>query len=391
MILYLKPEDIEQYKSGIMLLPCVAELELVFPECDLSQEQLDDFKNNNTFYEDKDSELEFSGDYDGTNLNCTCRYLSDKRIWDIIMHFTPPTDGVGCPLRNNHYCQPPILYDGEELEIKFQFACHVTRCADAMLVVDLGNTRSCALVCDDLQNITHSSGIHLERLPMEQYIGRNLTQNDIDIGIFNSYVSFSQSESLFSFTRAGYEGLTISRILNRSDICPGGIDYYLSSPKRFFWDSDCNSNRWKLLDDDIEFDGRSKGEDISDNTTATMLAEKEGNCWMKDNKKDVQLSRSGILSSMLIEMMEQAETYLNSPVFYNRAAIPRLLSHVCITFPAAWNQNERDLYKQVLQNAVDCYASRRCNKQQKISLDVSCDEATAVSMCYAYSEIDKFG
>ena len=77
MILYIRPEDIEQYKSGSMLLPCVAELELVFPECDLSQEQLDGFIQQYSYYELIGSELEFAGDYvkcnDESILNCKCR------------------------------------------------------------------------------------------------------------------------------------------------------------------------------------------------------------------------------------------------------------------------------------------------------------------------------
>lgn len=196
-----------------------------------------------------------------------------------------------------------------------------------------------------------------------------------DIGVFDSFVSFSKIAGV-SFTRVGKEAIPVANTLR--GLKESG-DFYLSSPKRYYWDNDANLNGWKVLNNG-KYGGRLH--DIP-------LAQTIGNMLPCTTDADT-LPRSAILSSMLVEIFEQAENYINSPNFFSVSALPKMITHICVTFPAGWSELECEKYKEVLQIAVSAYQAQRCNTSVPITLDVSCDEATAVLLCYVYGEIVKY-
>ena len=241
-----------------------------------------------------------------------------------------------------------------------------------LLAIDLGNTRSCALLCGDVRNITHSSGMQIRKLPLAPPDSKRG-----DEGVFDSYVSFSRDQHRWSFTRIGKEaGMVANNLRGQKD---GIGDFYLSSPKRYFWDRDENLNGWQVLD------GAPQNCMTDNAIVAAELAAELG-------EKDVtHLSRAGILASMLFEMLERAQDYIDGRDCYLKSALPKALSHVCVTFPAGWREPARQQYEQILRAAIRVFERKR-NIQgcRPITLDVSCDEAAAVLLCYLYGEVAKY-
>ncbi len=294
-------------------------------------------------------------------------YLKKEKLWKITIGIEYK-DVKSCEIKKLKLSIPIAVPD--VFDFKVAFACQANlQCIEAMLAIDLGNTRSCALLCNDIRNITHHGGIQMHKVPLCSYMDNRIS----DIGVFDSYVSFSEISGV-SFTRIGKEAIPVANTLR---YLKGGGDFYLSSPKRYFWDNDENLNGWKVL-----HNGQNTIP-LRKIPIAKTLASISGS--------DVDtLPRSAILASMLIEILEQAETYINSANFFSTSTLPKVISNVCVTFPAGWSEQERKRYNDVLQSAVDAYRAQRCNTSTPITLDVTCDEATAVLLCYIYGEIAKY-
>ena len=325
-------------------------------------------KSGNAFYSVTRGESYFEGNAVNDLYDLQIAYLKKEKQWKITIGIEHK-DVNSCRIKKLRLAIPLAI--PEVFDFKIQFSCQAgLQCIEAMLAIDLGNTRSCALLCDDIRNITHHGGIQIHKVPLYSYTDSKTS----DIGVFDSYVSFSKIAGV-SFTRIGKEAIPVANTLR--GLKESG-DFYLSSPKRYFWDSDENLNGWKVLNN-----GKS-AISLSDMPVAKMLASMFGTT-------DIDtLPRSAILASMLVEILEQAETYINSSHFFSVSALPKVISHVCVTFPAGWSEQERRKYRDVLQAAVNVYQSQRCNTSAQITLDVTCDEATAVLLCYIYGEISKY-
>ena len=255
--------------------------------------------------------------------------------------------------------KPIVLKEGEQY-------------LEFLLAIDLGNTRSCALLCGDVRNITRHGSMQICKLPLSG-------EKNSDSGVFDSYVSFSLDTHRWSFTRVGKDAGTVANELRGKK--DGIGDFYLSSPKRYFWDSDENLNGWQVLTNGAETSRLSADQE----RVAAELAKEL-------HESDVShLSRAGILAAMLFEIMERTQDYIDSEACYLKSALPKILSHICVTFPAGWSDLARQRYQQVLSAAVRVYERmRNVTGCKPITIDVSCDEAAAVLLCYIYGEIAKY-
>ncbi len=101
-----------------------------------------------------------------------------------------------------------------------------------------------------------------------------------------------------------------------------------------------------------------------------------------------KIPRSAILSGMILELLEQGSNYINSPEFAG-APMKRRISRVCITYPTAWAESELPSYERKLLGGIEIFSG--VNSTVVPTLDVGCDEATAVLTGYVFSEIRKYG
>lgn len=255
---------------------------------------------------------------------------------------------------------------------------------DACLILDLGNTRSFALLVDDISQRVQNTAFKVHKLSLQSYSRFSSTP---ETGACDSMLSLESPHRFHekreitngkptSFIRIGTEAKRIHRNLiedNRQG------RYSLSSPKRYFWQDDDEFIGWKCAMP--ESGGKSE-----------MLA-----CPLADALSEelrvqpAKLPRSALLSAMLLEFIEQAENYLNSPDFFMVSGIMgrRKISRVCVTYPTAWAENELGLYKRKLLAGLEAYAE--INSSTVPALDVECDEATAVMLAYVFSEVRKYG
>jgi|GEM_PF-2307370 len=277
------------------------------------------------------------------------------------------------------------------------------------LALDLGNTRSSALVVDDIQG-REGARWELRRLSVVDYItwdghGTGRPQPP-DAGVFDSVltlVSPSRFESStltalgraglplgsaygqpLSFVRMGQGAAPLQRSL-LSDPAPGR--HALSSPKRYFWEDDPEPTGWKAF---TPRDG-SAGKPLGDGRPLTEDAPLVRRLAVLEQHEARRLSRSAVLSTTVAELLEQAEGMMNHPVTLMRSETRsrRLITALCVTHPPGWSTAERDLYRSRICRGVEGFCSLRALPLPEVY--VECDEASAALLGYLYSELRKFG
>lgn len=247
----------------------------------------------------------------------------------------------------------------------------------SLLAVDLGNTRTGAVICRD----TQASQLEWECLQLWGHANpekKSVPQKSRDgAGIFMSNcglgASFTFAEASPSFVRLG------------SEVAAGGkYRRAFSSPKRYFWDQDkthpdlIREEKWSYTDwkDKNDYNTSFIGE-----VTSELAASLE-------NTDDPSLiSRSTILAGAIYELLEQAERFLNPP---GNAAVPlHLIRDLAVAFPAAWTDSEHDLYESVVRKGMEHFVSQRC-MNLPIRLHMECHEASAALMTYICGEFKKY-
>jgi len=245
------------------------------------------------------------------------------------------------------------------------------------LCLDIGNTRTCALI--DLPD----SEIAFYKVD---------NRENGEFGIFNSLcVAQAPEKAGKAFVRIGKPAAALRR-KNPAK----GYTVSLSTPKRFFWDDEPNPMiRWFRND---------KPETITPTSTPAGLSGFRGG----------MPTRQLFMQGAVLELLEQAEKTVGSLIgaqgsddeptddfkkrvrtlrpdvpendtIHNLAATVRSLNGnrsvtdlVC-TCPAAWIQAQRHAYRKLIRNAVDLYSENRC---PPLKFHLACDEATAVLMSY---------
>lgn len=252
---------------------------------------------------------------------------------------------------------------------------------ECLLALDLGNTRSYAILVDDIRDdCRNSNDPKIHELPLFSRISPEW--GAIERGVFESIITLCHSAHVngvlkkfapFSFMTIGLDALYARRILTKSEE-PG--DFSLSSPKRYFWCEDPHPAGWKsVVYDDGSFDVLSLNGPLADE--------------LRGGGKT--LSRSGILSGMIVEIIEQAERFANSFLFMSATGFfrPRTISEICITYPASWSNSEVRQYKNTIERGIKAFSSKRSLPVPR--LDISCDESSAVMLNYIYGEVRKYG
>ena len=169
--------------------------------------------------------------------DCTVTYFAKEKIWKITITIEHKHVN-NCKIKNLKLAITVAI--PEFIDIKIKFSCQAGKqCIESLLAIDLGNTRSCVLLCEDIKNITRNEGMQIHRVPLFSYTDNKIS----DIGVFDSFVSFSKISGV-SFTRVGREAIPVANTLRG---LRGSGDFYLSSPKRYYWDCDENLNGWRAL------------------------------------------------------------------------------------------------------------------------------------------------
>lgn len=255
--------------------------------------------------------------------------------------------------------------------LKLRFECKPTKRSytPAMLAVDLGNTRTCAIVCPDIRQ----DSLSMEKLELAPHYSANIEPSN---GVWDSICVLGKSavfkDSSPSFVRLGKDNLFYLRNGSSNSTHLRS----LSTPKRYFWDADEN-RVWDLIRP-----GRSEVYLLHEQTDIELSKH------IAESSFGGKYPRAMVLEGAIYEMLEQAERMLNRDIATSGQY--KLITHLTMTYPAAWSTEERDAYRAVVQNSINHYISQRC-MNAPIELHMECNEATAVLVNYIYSEAHHFG
>ena len=190
----------------------------------------------------------------------------------------------------------------------------------------------------------------------------------------------------------------------------GGGKCFLSSPKRYAWDSysDTDSARlyWTMLRNPWSRQNTSTANPKLESSILRMFPA-TGFDWDATNPPwqwDVYLRPASnpiepiypngdSLSWMAIAILEQASRQINDPSYWenNYPFIPRKLRSVQVTYPSGWTEPELNAYMSKWNKAVNAFNASHLQNDTAISLEFPIDEGVASQLPVIFSEIESMG
>lgn len=207
-------------------------------------------------------------------------------------------------------------------------------------------------------------------------------------------------------------GSRARQLLSEIDVAAGGR-YFMSSPKRYVWNSDRleqdPGSAWTMVrnlwSDPLPrgalpglkgevlryfpFDGRSWG--IKDPPTGWDLARRPPN-----NPDLAEQPPSDMMSMAALAIVENAYRHIVSKDWSrgNEPNLSRVLRQIRVTYPSGWTSDEIAAYKEKWQKAIDVFSVSRFTDLRVVSdggelpeLKMDMDEAVASQLPMVYSMI----
>lgn len=296
------------------------------------------------------------------------------------------------------------LYKNVEVEVR-----------DVDMVIDIGNSRTTALLIEDNSNFNQ-----VRPLRLVDYT--NLLNVSKDSAEINSYddpfdmrltfrrVNFGNigmKDSLQfvypSLVRLGHEAnILIHKASNHLDASESLSTY--SSPKRYLWDWRPNKDEWQFLilpEDEDHHILHLPG--VTNHLKSDGQFDPDGKSGLSHH-----YSRKSLMTFAFLEMLTQAHTQINGAKYrsvkdgFGHPEMPRRIKRIVITCPTAMSKLEREALVSCAQDAVKI--SARFNgvedlkktgvevipshkKRSDDSKDWYYDEATCSQLVYMYGEV----
>lgn len=300
------------------------------------------------------------------------------------------------------------LYKDTDVEVK-----------DVDMVVDIGNSRTTALLIEDNSNFNQVRQLELidytdfvketnEGITINKHnepFDMRLAFRKVDFGNFG--IKDSKQFVYPSLVRLGQEANTlIHRATNNSDEIESLSTY--SSPKRYLWDWRPNKEEWKFLILDGEIDDH-----ILNLRGITNQLKSDGKLDLEGmSGSSFHYSRRSLMTFSFLEMLVQAKTQINSESHRSnktglgKMAMPRRIRRIIVTCPTAMSKIEREALVRCAKDAVILlenfgYNNPADNPKPGQSIEVVpsvrskkdsesnwyYDEATCSQLVYMYGEV----
>ena len=269
---------------------------------------------------------------------------------------------------------------------------HPDRVEECILSIDLGNTRTVALLVDHVLGPQDNVQVYTLPLKWDRFASKGGVLDEAFDSVLSlnvtdsSAVDFCGCEGRRSFVKLGR--FAIDGVNRVGALQEKGLEgrYTLSSPKRYFWDRDPTSRNWFALKYKV-----SNGEarpSVAQLDSGLARAMAESSCKGLPHR----LPPADMLSAMVVELYEQALHYVGSPEFKEktRDGAPRRISKIHVTYPSTLNAREHAFYREQLSRGIAAY-QRDLVSPPLVEVRSDIDEASAVLSVYAYSEIKKAG
>lgn len=281
------------------------------------------------------------------------------------------------------------------------------------LVLDVGNSRTCGVLFEE-SDFTKAEMLKLRDLSKPWIVD----DKAIDMRLVFRRADFGNDiileEDLFewkSFVRVGEEA---KRLVYRSIEDEGLKDYATnySSPKRYLWDNKKHKDKWQNLttiDDPFSIGLTEqiyiKGLSNQFNGSGEYVGNKKNNTLFQA-KEQPYYSRSSLMTFVMIELLQQAISQINSVAFrthWGNINCRRKLRNVIVTCPTAMPKVEQirlrqcvlDAYQSLTNinpsiNTIKVIPSPEALKEKddmEATRVWSFDEASCCQLVYLYAEI----
>lgn len=285
------------------------------------------------------------------------------------------------------------------------------------LVLDIGNSRTCGVLFErgeftksmmlDIRNLSQP---HLTSdRPFDMRFAFRKADFGNDIYLPGDFFTWK------SFVRVGEEAQKlVYRSLEEEGLKARTTNY--SSPKRYLWDEKKYDGKWEFL---ITEDDPSNVALASNIFVPIMsdLFDASGNYIGNSSDENIEYtdgntcySRSSLMTFVLIEVFQQAITFINSPKFREKHGdidCKRVLKNVVLTCPTAMPIKEQIKLRQCAVDAFD--AIMKCTKVEPVNIEPNVnklkvldkyapvehrtwtyDEASCCQLVYLYAESEKY-
>lgn len=306
-------------------------------------------------------------------------------------------------------CFPKVkLFKDSEVEIK-----------DVDMVIDIGNSRTTALLIEDNSNFNQVRQLELidytnlikenrELIEINKHdepFDMRLAFRKVDFGDFG--IKDSKQFVYPSLVRLGQEANSLIHLATNSADEVESLSTY-SSPKRYLWDWRPNKEEWRYLvlkgeNDDHILNLRGITNQLKSDGTLDI----EGN-----SGSSFHYSRRSLMTFSFLEMLVQAKTQINgeehrsNKTGFGRPSIPRKVKRIIVTCPTAMSKIEREALVHCVKDAVILlenfeYTNPSDNPKPGKSVEVIpairsrkdddgtwyYDEATCSQLVYMYGEV----
>ena len=292
------------------------------------------------------------------------------------------------------------LYKDKDVEIR-----------NVDMVIDIGNSRTTALVIEDNSNFNQVKPLSLidytdllqdgdERSVIHTYnepFDMRLAFRKVDFGAFG--INDSKQFVYPSFIRLGEEASTLIHRACSSSWEEETLSTY-SSPKRYLWDGKPSKKEWEFM----VLPGEENDHILSIRGISSLL--------MSDGRLDItgasggrtsHYSRRSLMTFAFLEMLTQANTQINSEPYRTDVGWktqPRKLKRIIVTCPTAMSKIEREALVKCAKDAVTLYGRFIYGDNAPV-IDIIpavrsmrdsdgswyYDEATCAQLVYIYGEI----
>lgn len=276
---------------------------------------------------------------------------------------------------------------------------------DVDMVVDIGNSRTTALLVEDNSNFNQISQLQLiDYTSMSDNDGRiNTYQEPFDMRLalrkvdFGDFGIINSRQFVYpSIVRLGKEASHLIHIATESGNMKGGVTT-LSSPKRYLWDGRKSREEWNFITLPGERDDH-----ILNIPGITEYLRSDGSLALDGTGgQTYHYSRRSMMMFAFLEMLVQAETQINSNKYRNdrgRVDMPRRIRRIVVTCPTTLSKIERESLVRCASDALKLlnkfYGAD--NKVEIIPAPPSYkdkdshwyyDEATCSQLVYMYGEV----
>lgn len=300
------------------------------------------------------------------------------------------------------------LYKDKEVEVK-----------DVDMVIDIGNSRTTALLIEDNTNFNQVRQLELvdytnlvketsDGLLVNRYdepFDMRLAFRKVDFGSFG--IKDSKQFVYPSLVRLGQEANHLIHLATNNVDEIESLSTY-SSPKRYLWDGRPSKEEWQFL----VLNGE-KDDHILNLQGITNQLKSDGNLDLDgDSGCSYHYSRRSLMTFSFLEMLVQARTQINSEEYrsnkygFGKPSVPRKVRRIIVTCPTAMSRVEREALIHCAKDAVILlenfeYDNPSKNEKPGKSVEVSpaicsvkdaegCwyyDEATCSQLVYMYGEV----